>query len=255
MAAIFTGISCKEAVFITTNRIIPRVGVLLDWDCVWAIAFMAARPQGRGSVSQALAGWRKGSWKFSPESPHHRRYSGKQAGNHWVRVPEPAAWLKAAFLGNFQRIPARRTCFPARNRDNSTADCAPSIRAVESSPSLPVARAHNNAEEQSCQNQIEFNILSPPFPRVALDFGSKKSLSLERTFPVWERIPTQERKLELMLFGEKILDYWDDIMKGPGHGCGNSFCGPAPGRENIPMATTAPVLLDTVVATGGKLWL
>ena len=51
---------------------------------------------------------------------------------------------------------------PSRNRDSSTADWAPSSKAVESEPTRPVAKALTTLRA-IMKNQMEFNILSPSF--------------------------------------------------------------------------------------------
>lgn len=76
---------------------------------------------------------------------------------------------------------------PSRNRDSSTADWAPSSKAVESEPTRPVAKALTTLRAIM---KTRWNLTSfpPPFPRVSLDFRVKKFI-VRAYLPVLEGYP------------------------------------------------------------------
>ncbi len=159
MAAMFTGISWRDAVFITTKRIIPRVGVSVGLR--WAMDFMAASPKGVAALpkpSRLADRFRE----IFPWMSSSSRYSGNSL---------PITGAKARAISRLRPLssaifknPSQAHMLPRRNRDSSTAVCAPSIKAVERSPRRPVISAQTTLRA-IMPNQIEFNILSPSFSK------------------------------------------------------------------------------------------
>lgn len=158
MAAMFTGRSCKEAVLMTTKRIIPWVGVSRE-EFFWAISPMAARPRGVAAFPRPnkLAERLREIFPWMDSSPLYSGNSRPMTGAMaWASSRERP--LSSAIFKN----PSQAHILPNRNKESSTACWEPSSRAVESSPRWPVHRAHTTLR-RTMPHQMKFNTASPSF--------------------------------------------------------------------------------------------
>ena len=158
IAAMFRGISWREAVFITTKSTIPRVGDSRE-GFLSAMAWIAAKPKGVAALPRPSRLAERFRAIF-PRMAVSSRYSGNRRPITGARAR--ASSRERPLSSAICKKPSQAHMLPSRNRDSSTADWAPSSKAVESEPTRPVAKALTTLRA-IMKNQMEFNILSPSF--------------------------------------------------------------------------------------------